>query len=184
MEYLTKEGLVRKKGDIVFNIARGSEHAFDVDSSLSYYHNPRDDKTVLSLDELKTAYAKIKEFMPHQNKIVWEYSIKMLSNHKKVLPCFAGTREMVLQSNGDVSACEYTRPFANVRNFDYALVKLWNNKDVDCIRNKLGNCYCIHPCNMNTALPRTLIGIMKLFPDIVENKSKRLRATIEDWMAD
>jgi len=180
MAYLMKCGFVRKKGDVVFNIARGLDHAFDVDSSLSYYHNPRDDKTMLSLDELKAAYTNIKEFMPHQNKIVWEYSIKMLSYHKKMLPCFAGTREMILHPNGDVSACEYTKPFANVRNFDYDLIKLWNNKDMDSIRDKLCKCYCIHPCNMNTAIPRTLTGIIKLFPDIVENKSKKLREKMEN----
>lgn len=184
MEYLTTGGFVRKKGDVVFNIARGLEYVFNVDGSLIYYHNPRDDKTVLSLGELKAAYANIKEFMANQNKIVWEYSIKILSDPKKIFPCFAGIREMILHSNGDVSACEYTRPFANIRNFDYDLMKLWNNKDMGDIRNKLSKCYCIHPCNLNTAIPRTLIGITKLFPDIVENKSKRLRARIEDWMAD
>jgi len=179
MEYLTKGGFVRKKGDIVFNIARGLDHVFNVDSSITYYHNPRDDRTVLSLDELKAAYTNIKKFMTNQNKVVWEYSIKILSNHKKIFPCFAGTREMILHSNGDVSACEYTRPFANIRNFDYDLIKLWNNKDMDDIRNKLSKCYCIHPCNLNTAIPRTLIGIVKLFPDIVENRSKKLRERVK-----
>ena len=129
MEYLTKNGIVRKKGDIVFNIARGLNHVFAVDSSMAFYHNPRDDKTVLSLDELKSVYAKIKKFMVNQNKVVWQYSIEILSNHKKILPCFAGTREMILHSNGDVSACEYTKPFANIRNFDYDLIKLWNDKN-------------------------------------------------------
>jgi MoaA/NifB/PqqE/SkfB family radical SAM enzyme len=180
MEYLTKGGFIRKKGDVVFNITRGLDHIFNVESSLTYYHNPRDNKAMLSLDELKGAYANIKKFMTNQNKIVWEYSIKILSIHKKIFPCFAGTREMILHSNGDVSACEYTRPFANIRNFDYDLIKLWNNKDMDDVRNKLTKCYCIHPCNLNTAIPRTLIGIVKLFPDIVENKSKKLKERIED----
>jgi MoaA/NifB/PqqE/SkfB family radical SAM enzyme len=175
MRYLTDEGIVTKKGDVVFNITRGLNHLFNVEPSVTYYHNPRDDTTMLSLDELKTTFANIKTFMTNQNKVVWEYSIKMLSSHKKLFPCFAGTREMILHSNGEVSACEYTKPFANVRNFDYDLIKLWNNKDVDDVRNRLKDCYCIHPCNLNTAIPRTLTGIVKLFPDIVENKSKKLR---------
>ncbi len=175
MEYLKKEGFFSKRGDVVFNIARGLEHAFEVDDSLGFYHNPRDGKAVLSLDEMKAAYAVIKKYMANQNKVVWEYSIKMLSAHRKLVSCFAGSMEMVLHANGDVAACEYTKPFVNVRDYDYDLLKLWNSKEAENVRSKLCKCYCIHPCNLNTAIPRTLKGIVKLFPDIVENKSKKLK---------
>ncbi len=127
MDYLKAEGLFCKKGDVVFNIARGLEHAFNVDTAVGFYHNPRDDKAVLTLEELKTVYACIKPYMANQNRVVWDYSIKMLSQHKKLVACFAGNLEMVLHANGDVAACEYTRPFANVRNYGFDLVKLWNS---------------------------------------------------------
>ncbi len=175
MEYLKAEDLFCNKGEVVFNIARGLEHAFNVDEALGFYHNPRDDKTVLGLEELKTAYADIKPYMANQNRVVWEYSIKMLSQHKKLVSCYAGNLEMVLQANGDVAACEYTRPFANVRDYDFDLLKLWNSQAAEDVRAKLCQCYCIHPCNLNTAIPRTLTGILKLAPDIAKNKTKQLK---------
>ncbi len=175
MGYLEAEGLFCKKGDVVFNIARGLEHAFNVDPSIGFYHNPRDDKTVLNFEELKTAFAQVKPYMANQNRVVWEYSIKMLSQHKKLLACYAGNLEMVLHANGDVSACEYTKPFANIRNYGFDLLKLWNSLEAETVRGKLQQCYCIHPCNLNTAIPRTLTGILKLAPDIAKNKTKQLK---------
>ncbi|MGD6935116.1 MAG: radical SAM/SPASM domain-containing protein [Candidatus Bathyarchaeia archaeon] len=177
MDYLKNEGLFYKKGDIVFNIARGLEHAFNVDETVGFYHNPRDDKTVLTLEELKKVYATVKPYMANQNSVVWDYSIKMLSQHKKLVACYAGNMEMVLHANGDVAACEYTKPFANVRDYDFDILKLWNSQTAEAIRSKLCKCYCIHPCNLNTAIPRTLTGIVKLAPDILKNKTKLLKRT-------
>jgi MoaA/NifB/PqqE/SkfB family radical SAM enzyme len=178
VDYLKAEGLFTKKGDVVFNIARGLEHAFNVDPEVGFYHNPRDDKTTLSLEELKQAYETVKPFMANQNKVVWEYSLKMLSQHKKMVTCYAGNLEMVLHANGDVAACEYTKPFANIRDYNFNVEKLWNSPALESVRGKLCSCYCIHPCNLNTAIPRTLTGIIRLAPDIAKNKSKQIRGKI------
>jgi MoaA/NifB/PqqE/SkfB family radical SAM enzyme len=178
MEYLKNEGLFTNKGIVVFNIARGLEHAFNVDESLGFYHNPRDNKAVLTLEELKQAYACIKEYMANQNRVVWDYSIKMLSQHKKLVACYAGNLEMVLHANGDVAACEYTKPFANIRDYNFEVEKLWNSQEAETVRGKLRQCYCIHPCNLNTAIPRTLTGIIRLAPDIAKNKTKQFKEKI------
>jgi MoaA/NifB/PqqE/SkfB family radical SAM enzyme len=178
MEHLKAEALYTKKGDVIFNIARGLEHAFNVDPAVGFYHNPRDDKTVLSPKELKQAYETVKPFMANQNRVVWDYSIKMLSQHKKLVNCYAGNLEMVLHANGDVAACEYTKPFANIRNFDFDVEKLWNSPTAQAVRAKLCKCYCIHPCNLNTAIPRTLTGIIRLAPDIAKNKTKQFKQKI------
>jgi len=145
---------------------------------VGFYHNPRDDKTMLTLDELKSAYTQIKPYMANQNKVVWDYSIKMLRQHKKLVACYAGNLEMVLHANGDVAACEYTRPFANVRDYDFDIMKLWNSPTAEAVRGKLCQCYCIHPCNLNTAIPRTLTGILKLAPDIAKNKTKQFKGKL------
>jgi len=175
MDYLKTEGLFVKKGDVVFNIARGLEHAFNLDASMSFYHNPRDDNVVLTLAEIKTVYTQVKPYMVNQNRVVWEYSIKMLSKHKKLVTCYAGNMDMVLHANGDVAACEYTKPFANIKDYDFDLLAVWNSKAAQTARNKLSSCYCVHPCNLNTAIPRTLTGILKLAPDIAKNKTKQLK---------
>jgi MoaA/NifB/PqqE/SkfB family radical SAM enzyme len=178
MEYLKTEGIFTKKGDAVFNIARGLEHAFNVDPTIGFYHNPRDNKTVLNLEELKKVFDCVKMYMANQNRVIWDYSIKMLSQNKKLVTCYAGNLEMVLHANGDVAACEYTKPFANIRDFDFDVEKLWNSKEAETFRGKLHRCYCIHPCNLNTAIPRTLTGIIKLAPDIAKNKTKQLKNKI------
>jgi len=175
IDYLKVEGLFTQRGDVVFNIARGLEHVFNFDASLRFYHNPRNDTAVLSLAELQAFYSQIKSYMTNQNSVVWEYSIKMLSEHKKLVTCHAGNMDMVLHANGDIAACEYSKSFTNIRNYNFDLIAPWNSKTADITRNKLSNCYCIHPCNLNTAIPRTLTGLLKLTPDIARNKIKQFK---------
>ena len=175
IEYLKTENLFTKKGDVVFNIARGLQHAFNIEASASFPHNPKDNNTLLTIAELKDVYKEIKPYMANQNSVVWEYSLKMLSEHKKLVTCQAGNIDMVLHANGDITTCEYTKPFTNIRDYNFDLITLWNSKTAQTHRTKLHNCYCIHPCNLNTAIPRTLTGILKLAPDIVKNKTRQLK---------
>ncbi|MDR2203894.1 MAG: radical SAM protein [Nitrososphaerota archaeon] len=175
IKHLKTERLFTKKGDVIFNIARGLEHTFNLDTSISFPHNPRDNYTVLTPDELKTVYTQIKPYMTNQNRIVWEHSLKILTQHKKTVSCYAGNLDIVLHANGDIAACEYTKPFANIKNYNYNIINMWNSQSAQTIRNKINKCYCIHPCNLNTAIPRTLTGIFKLAPDIAKNKANKLK---------
>ena len=175
IDYLKMEGMFTLRGDIVFNITRGLEHVFNFDPSIAFYHNPREDNAVLSLAELKMVFSQIKPYMANQNRVVWEYSIKMLCEHKKIVNCYAGNLDMVIHANGDVAACEYSKPFANLYDYEFDISALWNSKNAKTIRNKLSNCYCIHPCNLNTAIPRTFLGALKLAPDIAKNKIKQFK---------
>lgn len=175
IQHLQTENLFTKKGDIVFNITRGLEHVFNLDPTQNFHHNPHDNNTILTPQELKNTYTQIKPYMTNQNRIVWEYSLKMLTQHKKLVTCQAGNMEMILHANGDIAACEYTTPFTNIRTHNFNILTAWNNETAKTTRNKLNNCYCIHPCNLNTAIPRTLTGILKLAPDIAKNKTNQLK---------
>jgi MoaA/NifB/PqqE/SkfB family radical SAM enzyme len=176
IECLKTENLYTKKGDIVFNIARGLQHVFNLNSSQTFPHNPQDNNTtLLTLTELKDTYTKIKPYMINQNSVVWQYSLKMLSEHKKLLTCQAGNIDMILHANGDIAACEYTTPFTNIRNHNFNMLTLWNSETAKTTRNSINSCYCIHPCNLNTAIPKTLTGIFKLAPDIAKNKTRQLK---------
>jgi MoaA/NifB/PqqE/SkfB family radical SAM enzyme len=178
MQHLKADGLFTKKGDVVFNIARGLEHAFNLDPAQRFHHSPQDNNIVLTLTELKESFSQIKQYMTNQNCVVWKYSLKMLSEHQKLVTCQAGNIDMVLHANGDIAACEYTNPFTNIRNYNFNLLTLWNSKTAQTNRSKLNNCYCIHPCNLNTAIPRTLTGILKLAPDIAKNKTRQFKNKI------
>jgi MoaA/NifB/PqqE/SkfB family radical SAM enzyme len=175
IDYLKAEGLFTTRGDVVFNITRGFEHVFNFDNSMNFYHNPQDANAVLTFAELQTVYSQIKQYMTNQNSVVWEYSLKMLAKQKKLVTCYAGNMDMVLHANGDVAACEYSKPFVNLRDHKFDIIALWNSKNAENVRAKLNNCYCIHPCNLNTAIPRTLTGILKLMPDVTRNKIKQFK---------
>lgn len=62
--------------------------------------------------------------------------------------CAAGRRIAVLYPNGDVSACELRPPAANVRDFDYELMKLLKDpafkKEIRDI--SVSDCGCSHGC--------------------------------------
>ncbi|MCL2134392.1 MAG: radical SAM protein [Candidatus Bathyarchaeota archaeon] len=178
INYLKTENLYTKKGDVIFNIARGLQHVFNLNPTISFYHNPKDNNAILTPTEFKTIFNQIKQYMTNQNRIVWEYSLKILNQQKKAVTCYAGNIDMVLHANGDIAACEYTKPFTNIKNHNFDPTVAWNSKNAQITRKELTNCYCIHPCNLNTSIPRTLTGIIKLAPDIAKNKTNKFKNKI------
>jgi len=82
-----------------------------------------------------------------------EHSITILHHKKKSVNCLAGIRDAVIFSNGDLSICEPTTPFANMRDFDYDFNKAWHSPQAQERREKfLGKCYCLQSCNLLNAM--------------------------------
>lgn len=143
-----------------FNIARGVDNAlFDLDKDVTNDHSPKDPGNIfLTTDEIESAYLKLLElnrkrcFWPPFQQTVMEYSLKILKERRKVLECFAGRLEGVIYPNGDVALCEFTKPFANVRDFGYDFNKLWRSARALDARKSIKSCYCLHSCNISTAL--------------------------------
>ncbi len=67
---------------------------------------------------------------------------------KKPIRCLAGIRQAVIYPNGDVSVCEPTKPFANLKDFDFNFFRLWNSKQAKNTKTKIKNCSCIQSCNL------------------------------------
>jgi MoaA/NifB/PqqE/SkfB family radical SAM enzyme len=154
--------IVRGGGFGVFNLPRRASSSFD----------PKDKPTAfLSLEEIKGAYSLLKKlsdenkfhFWPLRQQRIWELSIKMLEKHHSHIPCYARFMESVLYANGDVAFCELSKPFGNIRTFDYDFKKTWRSDEADRMRKLISRCSCIHGCNLTTGLafePETVVSTL------------------------
>ena len=158
---------------LCFNIVRGGGFGvFDLPSSVSSDFNPKDESdSFLSLNDIKTAYALLKKmsdsssfhFWPFRQQKIWELSIQMLEENRSPISCYASAMESVLYSNGDVSFCELSKPFANIREFGYDFSRLWRSEKADKMRKLISRCCCIHGCNLTTGLtfePETVVSVL------------------------
>jgi MoaA/NifB/PqqE/SkfB family radical SAM enzyme len=158
---------------IRFNIARGGSYGvFELPFSAFSGFDPKDqESTFLSLKEIKDSYILLKKmsecsdfhFWPSRQQRIWELSIRMLEEKQSSMPCYASAMETVLYSNGDVAFCELSKPFANIRKFDYDFAGLWKSEKADKMRKLIGRCCCIHGCNLTTGLtfePETVVSVL------------------------
>ena len=82
-----------------------------------------------------------------------EHSITILHHKKKAVNCLAGIRDATIFSNGDVSICEPTIPFANLKSFAYNFDSLWHSPEAVERKEKLiGKCFCLNSCNLLNAM--------------------------------
>ena len=86
--------------------------------------------------------------------------LRMVETAQEQYPCVtAGQSVGVLYSNGDVAHCEFTLPFANLREFNYDFPALWNGEASNARRAQIRHCYCIHGCFHGKAVEYSLKGI-------------------------
>lgn len=86
---------------------------------------------------------------------------------KRVIPCYAGRLNLVLQEGGDIYPCEMlTESFGNIRKYDYDVGRVIRSENarkiIDAIRTS--QCYCTHECY-------TMINILfnpKLYPAVAK----------------
>jgi MoaA/NifB/PqqE/SkfB family radical SAM enzyme len=156
-----------------FNIVRGGGFGvFDLPESASNGFDPKDEqKSFLSLDEILVAYGRLKamnakspfHFWPARQQRIWELSIKMLKEGQCEIPCYARHMETVLYSTGDVSFCELSKTFANIREYDFDIETIWKSEKANKMRKFISRCCCIHGCNLTTGLtfePETVVSVL------------------------
>jgi len=76
----------------------------------------------------------------------------MLSQ-RRLIPCYAGTLNLVPTENGDVYPCEIlTESFGNARNYDYDLGKVMQSGKAQQIIHSIQakQCFCTHECYLMT----------------------------------
>jgi MoaA/NifB/PqqE/SkfB family radical SAM enzyme len=167
------EYLLPLKIPLRFNLVRGGSFGvFNLPKTVSSGFDPKDqDIAFLTLEEIKGAYALLKRmsddndfhFWPSRQQRIWELSIKLLEEQSSEIPCYARLMESVLYSEGNVSFCELSKPFGNIREFDHDFARLWKSENAVNMRKLINRCCCIHGCNLTTGLtfdPETVVSVL------------------------
>jgi sulfatase maturation enzyme AslB (radical SAM superfamily) len=75
------------------------------------------------------------------------------SEHKRLIPCYAGALNVVLEESGEIFPCEsLRRSLGNVRDHGYDIQKLLRADRAVAILNSIrdSQCYCTHECYFMT----------------------------------
>jgi MoaA/NifB/PqqE/SkfB family radical SAM enzyme len=156
-----------------FNIVRGGGFGvFGLPECASSGFGPKDETgSFLTLDQIRAIYEKLKamnakspfHFWSARQQRIWELSIKMLEEGQCEIPCYARYMETVLYSNGEVSFCELSKTFANIREYDFDFEAIWKCEKANKMRKFISRCCCIHGCNLTSGLtfePETVISVL------------------------
>lgn len=138
-EILSDFGLPPKKNNIEANI----KHI-------------REDDVQLSTKEIKSVNETLKKKGYLNNDILTMRRLEMeqeiLEKKDKVLDCFAGYIDCVIYPSLDVSVCESTKPFANLKKFNFNLLSLLNSYEAKNRRAMTSKCSCTHPCHLSDSM--------------------------------
>ena len=167
LEYLTKEIGVETKGfdhvrsveNDVFNVPKKLMSTFGLppkaEEAINRKHTRADD-VQLSLEEIEDVNLSLKKSGYLSNDYLTmrrlEIEHEILKNKKRLVDCLAGYVDCVIYPSLDVSVCESTKPFANLREYDFDLIKLLESQDAIETRNLTRNCSCTHPCHLSDSL--------------------------------
>jgi len=66
--------------------------------------------------------------------------------------CYAGYKDAVIYSNGDVALCEQVKPFGSLVDWGWNFKAAWNSREAWQQRWQLTKCACIHGCNISTSI--------------------------------
>lgn len=151
---------IRSTAHDVFNIDHKILNEFDPEES---------NGEVLTIDEMKGSLAMLKKAFSKEHtllrrtiEIMNEAIIETKESQSKVIQCLAGTYDGVVFSDSNVSMCEFTTPFANLKDYDYNFHELWQSKAAQERRPKIASCYCTHTCNLMNAMKYDENSILKI----------------------
>ena len=107
-----------------------------------------------------------------KNKILWKTVLKIFREQKFVLPCLSGTLLGIIYHNGDVAPCEVLKDkIANLREYDFNFMNLWNSTETKKIRNKIkaSKCYCTSECSLLVSILASHKYWGNLFFEVINN---------------
>ena len=154
IEYLIAEGHNSK-----FSIVRGnsfSTYGVPEDILNTSYDPMGKSKVELDIPEIEglieRVSSKFPSYLNEARKFYFQVMVDVLRTKQRQNPCYAGYKDGVIQSNGDVLICEQAVPFGNLKNWDWDFYKAWNSEEANKHRKKLSACACIHGCNIASVI--------------------------------
>ena len=85
-------------------------------------------------------------------KLRLDKQIEVLRARRRVVDCLAGFVDCVIYPSGDIAVCEFTKPFANLREFDMDLMRAMTSEPAREARRRTRACACTHPCHLSDSL--------------------------------
>lgn len=95
---------------------------------------------------------KYNDYLSGSQKKKIEIMLNTIIEKKRQIPCYAGYKDCVLYSNGDIGICEQVKPFGNLSKWDWNVRQAWNSNEALDHRIQLISCACIHGCNISTSI--------------------------------
>jgi len=170
MEALIAYNKQNWKIDHRFQFVRSCNEVYNLDPSILEGFYQKDAESILppldELDSLNQLIEKqsIKDNLSQDiNHLERRTALEILKSKKKVVPCLAGTFDVVIYPNGNVAFCEMTKPFGNLKETDYDFYRLWTGEKANEVRKKIKACSCIHSCNLIDAITHDKQSVQRLF---------------------
>ncbi len=142
-----------------FDLVRGvSFSAWNIPEDILQEEDPRE-CGLPSREELESIYQRILTIHESEGRIFDQFmrqlgiQVGMYLGRPAPFYCLsAGRTAGVIYSDGSVSACEFTAPFARLEDYDYDLKRLWIGMESEERRDRIKGCRCTHTCFVLTSL--------------------------------
>ena len=116
----------------------------------------REDDVLLNVEEIKDVNQKLKESGYLLNDYLTmrrlELEHEILNSKNRIVDCLAGYVDCVIYPSLDVAVCESTKPFANLKSYNFDLIKLLNSEHAAHRRELTSKCSCTHPCHLSDSM--------------------------------
>ncbi len=149
-------------------VRSANKHTFNIDRAIVSDFDSSDE--VLSENEMEQLQELVKTMdnwgsplLSRSIELVNEYFVKVLKEQRRFMRCTAGCVDAIIYPNGDVSLCEFTKPFANLHDYQWDFHRLWTGLEAKAMREKTKACVCTHQCNLLNSLRYDRQSIEKLF---------------------
>ena len=110
----------------------------------------------LDVDEMERVNAELMQFETGDagrlNMRRLDIQVQIKKTKRRIVDCLAGYLDCVIYPSGDVAVCEFTKPFANLHDFDFDLEALMHAQAADKARSMTRACACTHPCHLSDSL--------------------------------
>lgn len=122
---------------------------------------PDSDRCRKLLDDLRTIEKS--QYLFTWRAKVREYHLQGVERCKSLVACTAPDAFGTLYPDGGMSICEVVQPFANVREFDYDVLRCWTSDAAGRQRGMLRRCSCTYPCALVDSMsssPQAMLDVL------------------------
>ena len=150
---------IRSSSTDVYDLPKGINSNFqpppDTDEDPNNRHK-REGDVQLDIDEMIKVNERLEKFegeqMDRLTILRLRKQVETKVQKRRIVDCVSGYKDAVVYPQGNVSLCEFTKPFANLKSFNFDFQKLWQSKQADDYRRLTKKCACTHPCSLGDSL--------------------------------